>query len=361
MAASFNPLSFFIIFSSLLSFSTSQTTAPPPPPPPQSLLNAAETLSNSGYVSMSLTLELISDTILSRATKHSLSPSALTIFTPPDSSFVNFGQPSLSHLLLHFSPLSLSLSSLQSLPFLSKIPSLSPSSSLYITSLATDLQISINNVKIVGSPIYDDGYVVVFAIEDFFSQNFTRPTTNQNPNFKSSPQCITFDPFSRFYEVSLMLKSKGYLIMASFLELQLIGFLKINNDSPPLKLTVFAPMDDAIVGYAGDFSDYQQLFLRHLVPCVWYWTDLNNGTEIKNYVNGFNMMIKKVNDVAFVNGVEITYPDLYYNDWLVVHGLQSVIPLPDEIDEEMGENFGMGESNNAVNFDVSMAPDHSEF
>ncbi|XP_055805195.1 putative fasciclin-like arabinogalactan protein 20 isoform X1 [Solanum dulcamara] len=346
---------FFFFFSYLLCFSTAQSP-PPPPAPPQSLLNAAETLSNSGYISMSLTLELITDTVLSRAAKNSLTGSALTIFSPPDSSFTDFGQPSLSHILLHFSPVSISLSSLQSLPFSSKIPSLSPSSSLYVTSSPSDSRVSINNVEIVGSPIYDDGFVVVFAIEHFFTQNFTKPETNRNPDFKPSPQCIRFDPFSRFYEVSLLLKSKGYLIMSSFLELQLIGFLK----NTELKLTVFAPMDDAIVGFSGDFPEYQQLFLRHLVPCVLYWTDLNdmvNGTEFKNYINGLSLKITQVNDVSFVNGVEITYPDLYYSDWLVVHGLQSLIPLPDEIDDEMDEDPGKPERM----IDVSIAPDHSEF
>ncbi|CAN4121715.1 unnamed protein product [Withania somnifera] len=352
--ASFTPFFFFIFIT--LSFSTAQSP-PQLPPPPQSLLNAAESLSNSGYISMSLTLELIIDTVLSRAAKNSFTGTSFTIFSPPDSSFTNFGQPSLSHILLHFSPVSLSLSSLQSLPFSSKIPSLSPSNSLYVTS-NNDLDVSINNVKIIGSPIYDDGFVVVFGIDDFFSQNFTRPNTNRNTNLIPSPQCIAFDPFSRFYEVSLLLKSKGYFIMSSFLELQLIGFLK--NSTPGLKLTVFAPMDNAIIGFSGDFPEYQQLFLRHLVPCVLYWTDLNdmvNGTEFKNYVNGLNLKITKVNDVSFVNGVEITYPDLYYNDWLVVHGLQSLIPLPDEIDDDMEEHPGKPEDMDAV----SIAPDRSEF
>ncbi|XP_055805204.1 putative fasciclin-like arabinogalactan protein 20 isoform X2 [Solanum dulcamara] len=225
---------FFFFFSYLLCFSTAQSP-PPPPAPPQSLLNAAETLSNSGYISMSLTLELITDTVLSRAAKNSLTGSALTIFSPPDSSFTDFGQPSLSHILLHFSPVSISLSSLQSLPFSSKIPSLSPSSSLYVTSSPSDSRVSINNVEIVGSPIYDDGFVVVFAIEHFFTQNFTKPETNRNPDFKPSPQCIS--------------------------------------------------------------------------------------------------------------------------DWLVVHGLQSLIPLPDEIDDEMDEDPGKPERM----IDVSIAPDHSEF
>ncbi|KAK4358389.1 hypothetical protein RND71_023999 [Anisodus tanguticus] len=352
--ASFN--SFFIL-AVFISFSSSQTThSPPPPPPPQSLLNAAETLSNSGYISMSLTLSLITDTILSRATTNSL-----TIFSPPDTSFSQSGQPSLTHILLHITPISLSLSSLQSLPYSSKIPSLSPSNSLYITSLPSrpdPTQISINNVKLMNPPIYDDGFVIVFAIEDFFEQNFTRPKFQPDPNVNPGRQCIKIDPFSRFYEVSLHLKSKGYLIMSSFLDLQLIGFFM---NRVGLKLTVFAPVDEAIVGFSGDFPEYQLIFLRHLVPCVLYWSDLNdmeNGTEFKSWLNGVSLEITKVNDVSFVNGVEISFPDLYYNDWVVVHGLQSLIPLPDEIDDQMDDN-NVDKPERMI--DVSIAPDRSEF
>ncbi|MCE3050048.1 hypothetical protein HAX54_046366, partial [Datura stramonium] len=117
-----------------------------------------------------------------------------------------------------------------------------------VTSSPSDLQVSINNVKIVGSPIYDDEFVIVFVIEDFFTQNFTPLKTNQNQNFESSPQCARFNQFSRFLEVSLLLKLKGYQIMSSFLELQLIGFM--NNLG--LKLTIFSPVDDALLGFVGD-------------------------------------------------------------------------------------------------------------
>ncbi|GER25323.1 duplicated homeodomain-like superfamily protein [Striga asiatica] len=63
--------------------------------------------------------------------------------SPPDSSFSAYGKPSLTHLLLHFFPPSLSLSSLLSLPFASTVPSLSPASHLVVTS-GQPVQISIN-------------------------------------------------------------------------------------------------------------------------------------------------------------------------------------------------------------------------
>ncbi|MCE3217130.1 hypothetical protein HAX54_010508 [Datura stramonium] len=327
---------FFFFFTSLLAFHFRHRQIPssPPPHPVERCGDSVELRLRFHVAHSELSLLTLSS---SRAAKTCSQVPPHHFLSPPDSSFSDFGQPSLSHILLHFSPISLSLSSLQSLPFSSKIPSLSPSSSLYITSSPSDLQVSINNVKIVGSPIYDDGFVIVFAIEDFFTQNFTRPNTNRNQKFGPSPQCSRFNPFSQFLDVSLLLKSKGYQIMSSFLELQLIGFLK----NLGLKLTVFAPVDDAIVGFffAGDFPVSAAVF-EAFGSCIPAWTDLNNmenGTEFKNYVNGLSFDDKKVNDVSFVNGVEITYPDLYYNDWLVVHGLQSLIPLPDETDDEMDE------------------------
>ncbi|GER46672.1 fasciclin-like arabinogalactan protein [Striga asiatica] len=88
----------------------------------------------------------------------------LTIFSTPDSAFSTFGQPSLAHLLLHFSPFSLSPQSLLSLPFSSTVPSLSPVSHLVVTSGQPE-QISINNVEFSDTPIFDDGFVFVYAID----------------------------------------------------------------------------------------------------------------------------------------------------------------------------------------------------
>ncbi|GER54493.1 homeobox protein Hox-A2 [Striga asiatica] len=82
----------------------------------------------------------------------------------PDSAFSTFGQPSLAHLLLHFSPFSLSPQSLLSLPFASTVPSLSPVSHLVVTSGQPE-QISINNVEFSDTPIFYDGFVFVYTID----------------------------------------------------------------------------------------------------------------------------------------------------------------------------------------------------
>ncbi|KAL3501853.1 hypothetical protein ACH5RR_036302 [Cinchona calisaya] len=328
-------LSLLTLFS-LLSFTQLQSPPPPPPPPPpQSLLNAAETLSNSGYIAMSLTLKLLLD-----QPQFLSFPSSLSIFTPPDSAFAASGQPPLSLLLLHFSPLSLSLESLTSLPFSSTIPTLSSSHTpLFITtSPENPTKISINNVQISSSPVYDDGSVVVFTIDKFFELNFSLPSSPLVLN--STSECVKFNTFSRFSEASGALKSRGYTIIATFLDLQLMGF--VGSDKTPaesdIKLTVFAPLDEALIGDSGNFLKYSSIFLRHLLPCKLSWNQLFNGigneTVFENYVEGLSMKIGKSGDVVMVNGVEITAPDMYENYEIAIHGVREMIPELDNSEEE---------------------------
>ena len=95
--------------------------------PSQTILDAAEILSDSGYVSMSLTLELVSQTLLPK------SPSA-TLFAASDAAFIESGQPPLSLLQFHSSPLALSFESLSSPPVGAKIPTMFANHSLIVTS-----------------------------------------------------------------------------------------------------------------------------------------------------------------------------------------------------------------------------------
>ncbi|KAL3510633.1 hypothetical protein ACH5RR_030034 [Cinchona calisaya] len=349
---------------SLFSFTQLQApppSPPPPPPPPQSLLNAAETLSNSGYNAMSLTLKLLLD-----QQPDSVSfPSSLTIFTPPDSAFVAAGQPSLSLLLLHFSPLSLSLQSLSSLPFSSTIPTLSRTHTpLFITTPSENpTKISINNVEISGSPLFDDGFVVVFAVEKFFEADFTLPSPQLGTNFTT--ECVKFNTFSRFLGASGVLKSRGYSIIATFLDLQLMGFM--GSDKSPseneMKLTVFAPLDEVLVGESGNFLEYTSIFLRHLLPCKLNWNELNrigNETTFGNYVQGLTMKIEKSGDKVMVNGIEITAPDLYENERVAIHGMREMIPVLDSTDEETDEETTFMIFQKKVEGNCP-APDRNEF
>ncbi|KAJ0096160.1 hypothetical protein Patl1_15245 [Pistacia atlantica] len=178
---------------------------------------------------MSLTLQLFSRTL----TPHS---SSLTLFAPSDAAFAASGQPSLSLLQLHCSPLFLTLHSLKSQPCNSRIPTLSPNHSLIVTcSPSNDGEVSLNAVKIHPSPLYDDGSLIIFGIDEFFNPNYrgSAPTTNtkNNPSLE----------LSAFKDVPEVLRSKVYSFIAAFLELQLLGFNKKNNITN--LLTLFAPDD----------------------------------------------------------------------------------------------------------------------
>ena len=62
-----------------------------------------------------------------------------------------------------------------------------------------------------------------------------------------------------FGEASLVLRSRRYSVMASFLDLQLLGF-----KAKTAALTLFAPLDDAMKmkGYIGNFSQYPSIFFQ---------------------------------------------------------------------------------------------------
>ncbi|GAV80409.1 Fasciclin domain-containing protein [Cephalotus follicularis] len=310
---------------SLLSLSTSLSL--------DTIEDAAEILSNSGFISMSLTLQLLSETLTTPQSK------SLTLFSPSDHAFALHGQPPLSLLQLHFSPLSLSLQSLKSLPQDSKIPTLSPNHSLVITSSPSDDFVSLNGVKIDGSPIFDSGSLTIFGTDDFFNPDFRVSGHNQSHGGSLGcvvPSSVDGSGFN-FGEASGALRSRGCSFMASFLDLQVMRFM---GQSPSL-LTLFAPVDDAMVGFVGNFSDYSSLFFRHLLPCKLEWNDLvgfNNGTELGTYLEGFGINVTSYGDAVMVNDVLVMSPDMYYSDGVVIHGLNEVLKVP-ERPQEMAESF----------------------
>ncbi|KAI3513760.1 hypothetical protein L1887_11895 [Cichorium endivia] len=120
-------------------------------------------------------------------------------------------------------------------------------------------QVSLNNVKVVGSPIFDDGLLIIFGIENFFDPNFTTSATPaQLPSFNDCETSYSGDKTFSFHDAGNILISRGYSVMASFLKLQLLDFL-----SQP-SLTLFAPADKVMVDYSSRFPDYPSLFLRHV-------------------------------------------------------------------------------------------------
>ncbi|XP_008350997.3 putative fasciclin-like arabinogalactan protein 20 [Malus domestica] len=336
------PLLVFIILLSLLSFSSAL--------PAQAVQDAAEILSDSGYVSMAMTLELVSESLIPQ------SPS-LTIFAPPDSAFTKSGQPALSLLQYHFCPLPLPLQTLKSLPPGTKIPTLLSGHSLSVTTPPSGVPISLNNVKITsGSPIYDDGFLIIFGIENFFDLNFHLPTPTRIP--LPDPVCGSSSPptsangtatagfpgASWFEEASEMLRSHGYNVMASFLDMQLLGF---KNSNP---MTVFAPLDQAMDNPLQESS----IFLRHVVPCRLMWSDLagfNDGVVLPTYMQGFAITISRKGDVLLLNGVPVFFANMYYGDTFVVHGLRETLVMPETPEDADESSPGSGRTDDEVPFD----------
>lgn len=143
-----------------------------------------------------------------------------------------------------------------------------------------------------------------------------------------------------------MLKSRGYSIIATFLDLQLIAFVDSDKilSGNEMKLTVFAPLDEALIGNSGNFLEYSSIFLRHLLPCKLNWNELNgigNETVFGNYAEGLSMKIEKSGGEVMINGVEITAPDMYENEGMAIHGVREIIPVLDITDEENEETTFM--------------------
>ncbi|KAF5178521.1 Chromatin remodeling [Thalictrum thalictroides] len=117
---------------------------------PVTVLDAVHSLSDSGYLAMSLVVKAECKNAVFQAS----------------------GQPPVSLLRFHFSPLKLTMKKLKLLPFGTRIPTLFDDKELILTSTPLDDDVSINNVTINGSPIYNVGTMVVYGINKFFDPSY---------------------------------------------------------------------------------------------------------------------------------------------------------------------------------------------
>uniref|UniRef100_A0A7N0VAK5 FAS1 domain-containing protein n=1 Tax=Kalanchoe fedtschenkoi TaxID=63787 RepID=A0A7N0VAK5_KALFE len=316
-----------VIISSILRISSSIST--------KTIADASEILTNSGFTSMALMVEFVSP-----QTQIPNSP-AVTIFSPPDTAFERSGQPSLSTFELHLVPLALTFGRLRALPTGARITTMSGKS---LIATSSNQVVSVNGVGINQPPLFNDGFLVIYGVDDFFDPNFVFATSNSN----STARCVVpgtqkpVQPLAdfSFSEASEVLRSRGYAVMASFLDMQLmLGF----NDQTR-KLTVLAPVDEVMETLVGNVADYASLFLRHVIPCKLTWmdlVDLGDGVSLRTYLDGFLINLSRTTDrfsesadTMMLNEAEIEAPDLYQNDWLVVHGLNDILMVTDDGEED---------------------------
>jgi len=294
--------------------------------PREAVFDAADVLLDSGFVSMALTLEVVAETLLEQ------SPSA-TVFAPSDSAFKKSGQPSLDLLRFHLAPLPLTPSSLRLLSAGARIPTMLPGQSLTVTTSSSDRATSINNIKLTPSPIYDDGFLLVYGIDRFFDLNFQfnsqRPSSDSNSSCSAKNRtAVASDTFNPAIQT---LQTSGYSAVASFLGMQLSGVVE------PSGITVFAPADDSVMSSIGDFDQYPSFFRRHVVPCRLLWNDLVNlgdGSLLPTFLDGFSINATRFDGVLVFNGVPVFFPDLFFNERVAVHGVSNVLAAQGETFQE---------------------------
>ncbi|KAH7518905.1 hypothetical protein FEM48_Zijuj09G0220700 [Ziziphus jujuba var. spinosa] len=304
------------------------------------LLNASQMLSNSGYLSMSLTLQLISKTL-------NLDSPTATIFAPSDSAFVRSGQPSLNLFQYHVLPRRLSIETLKTLPKGTRIPTIVPKRSLIVTAspASSDGFISINGVKIDEKASFDDDSVIVYGIGDFFKPISKPAAQESSSGAKIGRKGGSIGEGSQvcgvqsFESVADFLRTRDYSIMAAFLDAQLTGF------NSQMGLTIFAPVDEAIAEeHPKNISDFSLIFRQHVVPRLLPWKDLigiDGGTKLQTFSRGFVVNVSVSDGVVLLNESPIVFQDLYQSDWLVVHGLSRLLTSPAEQDS-MEDSFSDG-------------------
>ncbi|XP_022945764.1 LOW QUALITY PROTEIN: putative fasciclin-like arabinogalactan protein 20 [Cucurbita moschata] len=222
-------------------------------------------LSDNGFVSMAVMLQLIAQSLLSQS-------NSITIFSPSDTAFAQSGQPSLSLSFDSISCLSTYLPNASNRSrWGTKISTMLADRSLTVTSSRYFHEISLNRVMISSSPIYDD-------VRSLF--------------------------------------------------LAPISFLILRFSNGQSTMTVFAPSDDTLAARIDDFTDYPSLYCRIL------WNDLmdlEKGTKLSTYSKGFAISVAKSNGILMINGVAVIYPNMYVNDWLLVHGLLDVFSMAERL------------------------------
>ncbi|KAL0741681.1 hypothetical protein Bca4012_083194 [Brassica carinata] len=279
----------------------------------------------------------------------------LTIFAPSDQAFSESGQPSLLSIKYHLSPTRLPGETLTNLPHGARIPTIRSNSSLTVSnsSQSGGVNLSINGVVVQDSPLFDDGYVVIYSSDEFFTPPIvTPPSPPPIANTISSPAAsidsisipipssapVRSKPvncFNIFESASSLLLSRGFVIMATFLALQLE--ISPGNDT---KLTVFAPIDEAIS--VTKFSDYATIFRGHVTKRLLSWKDLEKlaweGSILQTALKGYEIELSWSGDFLLLNGVPLIFPDLYANEWIVVHGVNQMI-APQASQAKVGESI----------------------
>ncbi|KAL9229263.1 hypothetical protein vseg_004748 [Gypsophila vaccaria] len=326
--------------------------------PADTIASASEILSNTNnHNAMSLILPLISAPL----SLPSL-PSA-TLFSPSNTAFSSVsGQPGLSLLKFHFCPRRYSPADLLSLSYGSLLPTLLNDSSLAVSSTVFDDFFSLNGVHIAvnHSPLFDDSHLIIYSVDSFFPPNspLLDSVSALSPTHTSpdSPDCHLNSPRGAYWDASAALRTRGYSLMAGFLDVQVSQF---GYGGGPV--TVFAPKDEEMRGYFGNFDDWGSVFLRHVVGCQVSWAELNElkeGVILGTFLKGFGIKVGRngVGSLVINQNFTVEFPDFYRGDKILVHGLSGVFTVPPR-----GEDGSVPANQEGGGHGGSYSTDHGEF
>ncbi|GAU33355.1 hypothetical protein TSUD_166200 [Trifolium subterraneum] len=253
------------------------------------LSTAAQTLINTTFLSMSLTLRLASSSLPSTT--------SATIFVPSDTAFRRHGPLPLSLLQYHIIPSKIPLHLLTSLPLSTPLPTLLPNSSLIITtSSLSHHHFSINNVTISITPLFENPSLLILPLHDFFNSS-----SLYLPEPKSEP-------------LLRILRSNNCSLTAAFLE----NLLPELTDGA--KITVFAPPDEAVRNVES--------LKKHVVLGLITWRDLihyPDDARLKTLFYGFDIRVSVFPRLRLLNGVNFIVPDMYRGEFVVVHGIGGLL------------------------------------
>lgn len=324
----------FVFIGVFLSTISSAAVAPSLPPSPTTPL-IATILANLGF------RDLAAATNLSDVT-------SATIFAPTDSSLLTCPSCSASLLLQEHSVLGLyPIHFLRRLAFGTKIESLASNRCLTITASAagdstTARKVFINGVEIVKPDFFNNGLIIVHALQGYVSHLSPRSCTVESVttlSFTQQPPSTAALSIMRFMLKDAMreLRVSGYSMVALALRLKFSELLELK------KMTLFA-IDDVSVfvdgsrgGGGGQMYAAEMGF--HIVPdrllTAAELIRLPRGAMLRTMERGRNLVVTSgggggLLDPMRINFVRVERFDLVANKRIAVHGLS--MPFRDVVD-----------------------------
>ncbi|XP_008789834.2 fasciclin-like arabinogalactan protein 21 [Phoenix dactylifera] len=249
---------------------------------------------------------------------------AATLFAIPDAAVADLSFPVAEHLFrYHTVPLRLSLSDLLKMPRGSCLPTLHRSKNLLITaSDGLDRSISINGVPISHPDAFLHGPHAIHGASGAFHRfDGQEPVPNAICDAKTAVDAPVVVPWARVVQA---LGVRGYVSFSVGLSAVIDA---VTRDSLALDhVTLFAPQDSGFDQVASPAPLLESAVKRHVAVGWFAYGELAAmpvGQAIRTLAKDVELRITAGGSTGAVaiNGVEITEPEVYATEGVVVHGI----------------------------------------